>query len=47
MTASVSTVMIIDILKLIIDQIAGGTLKQTIHFIVIKNADCNMRRNCV
>lgn len=35
-TASVSTVMIIDILKLIIDQIAGGTLKQTIHFIVIK-----------
>ena len=35
-TASVSTVMIIDILKQIIDQIAGGTLKQTIHFIVIK-----------
>lgn len=35
-TASVSTVMIIDILKLIIDQIADGTLKQTIHFIVIK-----------
>ena len=29
-TASVSTVMIIDILKQIIDQIAGGTLKQTI-----------------
>ena len=28
--------MIIDILKQIIDQIAGGTLKQTIHFIVIK-----------
>ena len=35
-TASVSTVMIIDILKQIIDQIAGGTLKQTIQFIVIK-----------
>ena len=35
-TASVSTVMIIDILKQIIDLIAGGTLKQTIHFIVIK-----------
>ena len=35
-SVTASVVMIIDILKLIIDQIAGGTLKQTIHFIVIK-----------